>query len=148
MDTTTDAKCGSTLVKRPYSIQAIRSGSMKQKECVVDDHMSSKSRFLTSRGHKASLDEKTKEAEQRSYAVVPRRDNQATSTSPLLLLLRQYILHSLLDIGVVLSRLRWRLRAPWSLHELHNPVRDRVHVGRAELALALRSRPRVRQQPP
>jgi hypothetical protein len=70
-------------------------------------------------------------------AVVPTRDNQAASTLLPLLLLRQNVLHRLLDIRVVLSRLGGRVRPLRGLHELHDPPRDRVHVSRTESALAL-----------
>ena len=71
------------------------------------------------------------------YAVVPMWDNQAASTLSLFLLLRQDILHRLLDIRVVLSRLGWSMRPLRALHELHDPPSDRVHIIRAEPALAL-----------
>jgi hypothetical protein len=72
------------------------------------------------------------------YAVVPTGDNQAASTLLLLLLPRQDVLHRLLDIGVVLSRLGGSLGTLWGLHELYDAARDRVHVARTEPALALR----------
>lgn len=71
------------------------------------------------------------------YAVVPTGDNQAGSTLLMLLLLRQDVLHCLLDIGVVLSWLGGSLRPLWGLHELHDAPRDRIHVIRAEPAQAL-----------
>ena len=71
------------------------------------------------------------------YAVVPIGDNQAASTLSLFLLLCQDVLHRLLDIGVVLSGLRWSMRPLRGLHELHDPPSDRVHIIRAEPALAL-----------
>jgi len=110
--------------------------------------MSSKLRCITPRDRKSiPRTRERKEQSRGSTRSSPGGDNQATATSPLLLLLPQDLLDRLLDIRVVLARLGRRMRAVRRLHELHNPARDRVHVGRAELALCV-GVPRVRQQPP